>query len=1389
MGLLNQAGFPGSSGAHSLSRGRIRVSGLLLLLAGLTSQAAAADWPTYRHDNRRSGITNESLSTRSLGLLWTWKSTLPPQSAWAGPAKWDAYAGIRGLKSMRMYDPVFHVVAAGDQVYFGSSVDDSAHCLDATTGKPVWQFTTEGPVRIAPSYHSGRLYFGSDDGHAYCLDAKTGKLRWQFNPSLHANDGSLPSDLTHRIVHNGRLIPFWPCRSGLMIQSGTAYFSASLFPWHPSYLCAVNAINGKTDSKNCYVQEISGQTMEGAMVASETQLIVPQGRVAPQLFDRVTGKGEGALKGGGGSFVVLANDDTIFHGPGNKTGWITSSQAGNRKAVATYKSGNVIVVRGNISYLLSDSELVASDYISRKVLWKRPCDHPYELIGVGNTLFAGGTDEVAAYDMSTGKLLWTFPVSGKVYGLSCANGRLFASTDTGTIYAFGPRGTRPPLVAAGGAPVTLPSNLTPVAPIEDPSLIGRWVFQRPHVQKNRVLDMAGKNPATIEGNIRLATAQAHQALVLDGKSNRVTISDDHSKTTQPTSAMTAESWVRIESPRRWGGIVGAIQDNGAYERGWLLGYCNSSFCFALAGKEGPANMTYLTASEPFIPGQWYHVAATYDGQTQSLYVNGKLLGTSKAEQGDINYPPRTFYEIGSYHDSNENYPAEGMVHEVRVYKRALSAAEIMQHVESKQLKTSPTAELAAGPYLRFTAPDEAMVYWETHEEVPTELTYGQDDNIKTVSMPTPTRMHEARLTNLKRHRRYHYSIQIQTQAGSTSTSQFECDTYFNFNILPSQPARPATGRAAEILAKTPFKRGLCLVVGCGDGTLVQELAEQSQLHIIGFTTDPEQAEKARQRLQANGHYGTRASICLVESLEEIPVTRCCANLITSQDLLDETWKPNSLAEIHRLLQPRGVAVLGLTTSGKPDTTPENWAQWIKENKVPTRSTASSTTLWLQLERQPLAGAGSWSHLYGNADNSAFGGESLQDAKSTSDLVVQWIGRPGPRYQPDRNGRKPSPLSVNGRLFLQGLQRLVALDSYNGTVLWSLEIPSLGRFNMPRDCGNWTADDNFVYVAINDRLWHIDAATGEVIQMQKVPPGTRPDWSHDWGYIANIGDSILGSTVKKGSSFKSFWGGASDGWYDAKTGKATAKVCSEQLFSLRKSDTSQQWLYRGGIILNSTITATEKTIYFVENRNPAIRESQERRITAPELWKDNHLVALDFRTGKKIWEQPIKTTPGTVVFYLAHGNGTLALVSSSTKSYEIYAYQDQTGDTIWDTSFPWTKDNHGGHMSRPAIVGNTLYVRPRVFELNSGSHRDQTIPGGGCGTYACTTQALFFRSGNVTVWDREQGKTSKWPRLRPDCWLSTIPAGGMLLSPEGGGGCSCGSWMETSLGFIPKRPRK
>ena len=74
-------------------------------------------WTTYRHDNRRSGVTTSSLEF-PLVSQWIHRSPLPPQMAWTGPAKWDAYSGNSGLQSMRNFDPCFYVTSDGQSVFF-----------------------------------------------------------------------------------------------------------------------------------------------------------------------------------------------------------------------------------------------------------------------------------------------------------------------------------------------------------------------------------------------------------------------------------------------------------------------------------------------------------------------------------------------------------------------------------------------------------------------------------------------------------------------------------------------------------------------------------------------------------------------------------------------------------------------------------------------------------------------------------------------------------------------------------------------------------------------------------------------------------------------------------------------------------------------------------------------------------------------------------------------------------------------------------------------------------------------------------------------------------------------------------------------------------------------
>ena len=150
----------------------VLVSALVWLMG--SSLSVAAEWPTYRGDARRTGYSTDAWDGVAAENVWTFQSAQRPQPAWPGPARWDSWANVRGLGAMRNYDPCFHVVVAGGRLFFGSSADDSVHCLDAGSGEEQWTFTTDGPVRIAPTIAEGRAYFGSDDGRAYCVNAVDG---------------------------------------------------------------------------------------------------------------------------------------------------------------------------------------------------------------------------------------------------------------------------------------------------------------------------------------------------------------------------------------------------------------------------------------------------------------------------------------------------------------------------------------------------------------------------------------------------------------------------------------------------------------------------------------------------------------------------------------------------------------------------------------------------------------------------------------------------------------------------------------------------------------------------------------------------------------------------------------------------------------------------------------------------------------------------------------------------------------------------------------------------------------------------------------------------------------------------------------------------------------
>ena len=441
----------------------------------LLTGAFATDWGTYAADNARSNVSPDPLP-ETVAEAWTWASTHPPQPAWQGEAKWDGWNKVYNLKPRQTFDRAFHPVIVGDRVFFGSSADDKVYCLDSRTGKELWTFYTDGPVRLAPTATTDRVWFGSDDGIVYCLESATGKTVWQTRLG--------PAD--RRIPGNGRVISAWPVRTSVLVRDGVAYATAGMFPSEGIHIVALDAANGSVKWRQIQ-KDLPAQ---GYLLASSSRLYIPAGRDNPVVCDITDGRRVRVVEGAGGTYALLAGDALVF-GPG-KTGQRGMVEDGSADQLATFQ-GHHMIVTPERSFLQTDTEITALDrarYLSlardrkrlateqsriskelrklgerpekaverealRKklaelgpridalavamqecVLWKLPTRSTLSLILAGTTLVAGGNGQIVGFNTQAGKIAWTQPVRGEAYGLAASQGTLLVATDQGVLHAF-----------------------------------------------------------------------------------------------------------------------------------------------------------------------------------------------------------------------------------------------------------------------------------------------------------------------------------------------------------------------------------------------------------------------------------------------------------------------------------------------------------------------------------------------------------------------------------------------------------------------------------------------------------------------------------------------------------------------------------------------------------------------------------------------------------------------------------------------------------------------------------------------------------------------------------------------------------------------------------------
>ncbi len=440
-----------------------------------------------------------------------------------------------------------------------------------------------------------------------------------------------------------------------------------------------------------------------------------------------------------------------------------------------------------------------------------------------------------------------------------------------------------------------------------------------------------------------------------------------------------------------------------------------------------------------------------------------------------------------------------------------------------------------------------------------------------------------------------------------------------------------------------------------------------------------------------------------------------------------------------------------------------------------------------VRRPPVAGAGRWSHCYGEPGNSACSGDRVV----SEELALQWYGLPGPEHMVDRHNRNVAPLYDRGRLFVSGNNYVYAMDAYCGALLWEKAIPGSLRAAALKNAGNMAASNGVLYVASGANCLALNGRDGRELRRFDCDP------DRDWGGVWVVGDTLLGTSTRPGASR---WPLTPTSWGIAYR-DAGEVICADTLFACGLASGERAWSYRprGGAIPNPAVAVDADRVYLVESADLATRDDADGRIPLAALFaKGGRLCAVDRRSGRVTWQRAVPVEHLRHVVFLSCVDGRVLMTGSRTSAgkveYHLTAHAADTGEPLWEASHreSWGGGGtHGEQTHHPAVTGGTVYLGTAAYDMQTGERRADWKwgrTGHGCGTISASTGHLFNRGANPQVTRLSDGKRFKINGVsRPGCWINILPAGGLVLIPEASSGCTCNFAIQASMAFRPVVP--
>jgi len=355
------------------------------------SVSPEADWPTFHHDNSRTGYST-SKAPNTDNLLWV--------SAHVGSIFTSSPAVVGGkvfIGTDATTEPivaldentgnilwsfwmgqVWSSPAVGDGKVFISSIE-RLYALEENTGTLIWSYICDF-LSSSPAFTNGKVFIGSGDaeGKVYCFEADTGEVMWK-SPSTEGYILGAPA------VSNGKVF----------IGSGRATLNNKVY--------AFDQQTGET----IWTYTIGDQILSSPSVA--------YGKV----FIASLNRGVYALDEATGNFIWKYETSGIIFG--------------SSPAVAY---GKVFIGSG-------DGKIYALDATTGSLIWTHTTGDAITgsspAVADGKVFIGSEDGKIYALDQKTGSLIWSYTTGDKVFSSpAVANGKVFIGSWDGRVYAFGP---------------------------------------------------------------------------------------------------------------------------------------------------------------------------------------------------------------------------------------------------------------------------------------------------------------------------------------------------------------------------------------------------------------------------------------------------------------------------------------------------------------------------------------------------------------------------------------------------------------------------------------------------------------------------------------------------------------------------------------------------------------------------------------------------------------------------------------------------------------------------------------------------------------------------------------------------------------------------------------